>query len=82
MSSELPVLGKIKAQYHAASDTHYILGWFLRDPLPDETEVTYPDEPDLSIKVEKSGAYLDDTDTREEVALFLVSKLKELIPSG
>ena len=81
MASELPALGKIKAQYHQMSDTHYVLGWFWRKPLPDETEVVYPDEPDLSIKVEKSGAYLDDTDTREEIARFLVSQLEELIPS-
>ena len=73
MSNQLPELGKVKAEYHTGSDTHYVLGWFPRD------DKEYPDEPDLSIKVEKSGAYLDDTDTREEVALFLVSKLRELL---
>jgi len=78
VNSRLPALGKVKAEYHVASDTHYVLGWFWREDVkPDD----YPDEADLYIKVEKSGGYLDDTDTREEIAVFLVTSLKELIPS-
>ena len=69
--SKLPKLGKIKAQYHAGSDTHYVLGWNRCEGDK------YPDAPDLSIKVEKSGGYADDTDTREEVARLIVNTLTE-----
>ncbi|AKL88290.1 hypothetical protein BH789_gp009 [Gordonia phage GMA6] len=80
MSSQLPRLAKVKAQYHAGSDTHYVLGWFFRDGVQIDD---YPVEPDLSVKVEKSGAYLDDTDTREEIALFLVDQMSaRLIDRG
>lgn len=74
MSSQLPKLQRVKAQYHAGSDTHYVVGWFLGGANDDNL-------PDLSIKVEKSGAYLDDSDTREEIALHLVESLKDLFPS-
>ena len=50
MSSQLPRLAKVKAQYHAGSDTHYVLGWFFRDGVQIDA---YPEEPDLSVKVEK-----------------------------
>lgn len=75
MTSELPKLQRVKAQYHAGSDTHYVLGWFLGGANDDNL-------PDLSIKVEKSGAYLGDSDTREEIALHLVGSLKDLFPNG
>lgn len=68
-ASKLPKIKNSKVTYHGGSDTFYIIANY-----DDDSDAV----PDLVIKVERAGGYLDDTDTREEIARWIHDKIEEL----
>lgn len=68
-ASKLPKIKNSKVTYHGGSDTFYIIANY-----DDDNDAV----PDLVIKVERAGGYLNDTDTREEIARWLHERIEEL----
>ncbi|QZE10788.1 hypothetical protein SEA_CHISANAKITSUNE_17 [Gordonia phage ChisanaKitsune] len=66
---KLPKIKNSKVVYHGASDTYYVVANY-----DDDNDSV----PDLMIRIERAGRYLDDTDTREEMARWLHDRIEEL----